>query len=652
MGAMRVTGADDPAELIRRVVEAVQADDLAPAAALLALAGRIDAALVADAPPLRLPALEALASPAPAGGALDRALTDGAGDGAPLAPEVIRASGPRLLGLVHEALLDAAHRHRRGVFYTPPDVASGLVRTVFARHDDPSSPRPPASGVTVCDPALGGGVFLLAAADELLARGLPPVDIVERHLWGIDLDPLAVAVGEAALILWARGHGATVRGTNLVEADTLVAGAAAWAEPPVDGFTIVIGNPPFQNQLGTGTARTADETERLRDRLGAAVFRYTDSAALFLLAASQLAAPGGIIALIVPVPVLVTGDADRVRRELLADARLEHLWIGDDEAFDAGVRVGAPVLRLRSDPTGPGRDHEPDRGAVPEALTVTRSFGRGFTPLPAKVIGAEALRAGPTWGALVADVFGVPLVASVRAGDGRLGDLCAATAGFRDQYYGLRPFVAEAPIGSDGDAAPVGGRFAALVTSGLIEPARCVWGARTTRFAGRTWVAPVVDLDALEREDEALAAWTRARLVPKLVVATQTRVLEAAVDVDGTWFPSVPTIAVSAEPERLWEVAAVVLAPSTTVWAMNRHVGAALSADALKVSASQLLEAPLPVDRDTWTEGARILRDAAAAGDGSTWRGALERFGAAMAVAYAAPDDVLPWWRDRLPRWR
>jgi hypothetical protein len=129
-------------------------------------------------------------------------------------------------------------------------------------------------------------------------------------------------------------------------------------------------------------------------------------------------------------------------------------------------------------------------------------------------------------------------------------------------------------------------------------------------------------------------------------------VLEAAVDEEGRWFPSVPTIALTAAPDRLWSLAAAVLSPAATAWAFGRHGGAALSDDALKVSARQLLDLPLPVAPEPWAEAAAVLRRAGAAADEATWRGALAEFGGLMGEAYGVGDDVLAWWAPRLPAWR
>ena len=94
------------------------------------------------------------------------------------------------------------------------------------------------------------------------------------------------------------------------------------------------------------------------------------------------------------------------------------------------------------------------------------------------------------------------------------------------------------------------------MTVGLIDPARCLWGRRSTRFAGRVLQRPRVDLTALQ-EAPAMARWAQARLVPKILLATQTRVLEPVVDVRGRWLPSTPAITVRPTADAsIWHVAA------------------------------------------------------------------------------------------------
>ena len=60
-----------------------------------------------------------------------------------------------LLGALHEGLRSRSDRRRNGAVYTPAAVADRLVGQAFTGLDVPRA---------VCDPAAGGGAFLLAAA--------------------------------------------------------------------------------------------------------------------------------------------------------------------------------------------------------------------------------------------------------------------------------------------------------------------------------------------------------------------------------------------------------------------------------------------------------------------------------------------------------
>src|SRR5581483_1146177 len=159
------------------------------------------------------------------------------------------------------------------------------------------------------------------------------------------------------------------------------------------------------------------------------------------------------------------------------------------------------------------------------------------------------------------------------------------------------------------------------------------------RFARRRFLHPRVDVAALERRDARVGRWVRARLVPKVVVATQTRVVEAAVDVRGEWVPSTPVISVHAPEHELWRVAAVLLAPPVSAWALARSAGAALDRDAIKLSARAVHDIPLPSEDDAWSAAAAAL----AAGD-------VTSAARAMTDAYGAPEDVFHWWRNRQGR--
>jgi N-6 DNA Methylase len=512
-------------------------------------------------------------------------------------PAVERSTEPAAVepapGADLAAALEAAtgHDQRRvnGLHVTPRWLADRLV----ARALDGLGAAP---AVAVCDPACGGGAFLVAAARRLHRRGAERRRVVRHLLWGADIDPVGLAVAEAALALWA---GEAPPPGRLVVADALADGGAVWPDRPVAGFHVVAGNPPFQNQLGRATARTPEQQARLRARYGPAVRAYTDAAWLFLLAGCELARPGGRVVLVEPQSLVGARDAAAVRSAVDERARLLDMWVDERPVFAASVRVCAPVLEV---------DPRLRRGE----------------PNP--------------WSELFAEAVGIPRVRTPPSGT--IADLAQVIAGFRDEYYGLVAAVRERNPGDD--------VMAPLITCGLIDWLGCSWGRRPARFAKRTWRAPVVDLGELESTGgRAARRWAARARVPKLLVATQTRVVEAAVDASGSWVPSVPVLAVVPhDPADLWRVAAAVASPAATAWLLGRAPGTALARDAIKVAAPDLLDLPLPADRRAWDEAAAAARTVTT-GPASEWPAARNRFLAAATAAYATAPSLADWWRER-----
>ncbi len=391
-----------------------------------------------------------------------------------------------------------------------------------------------------------------------------------------------------------------------------------------DGFDVMLGNPPFLNQLENGTVSTRPAAALLRARFPDEVGAYTDTAALLLLHAAGLLRPGGRLGMVQPQSILAAKDTRGVRAALARLAPPTHVWWSGAHVFP-GTAVYVTALALR-------------RG--PPVATLVRAHGLAFEPLPPLPLDGEALTTAETWAPLVADALGAPpLTLRTR---GTLGDLATATADFRDEYYGLVPYVV--------DRAEADERaFPRLVLTGHIDPARSWWGARPVRFGKRAWTAPRVDLAALER-DGGLAAWARARRVPKVLVATQTKVLEALADPDGAWLTTTPTLSVlPRDPVLLWRVAAVLLGPPASAWALTHYGATALAAGAVKLSARQVEAIPLPVDPVAWDEAAAHVAAAHADPDPVGARARLEAAAAAMVRAYGGDEALGAWWRARLP---
>lgn len=502
------------------------------------------------------------------------------------------------IGLEHEATLDARDR-RRGAHYTPYPTARAVVRLALGRHDA-RSPR-------ILDPCCGGGVFLVAALDELVAGGLEPSEALGR-VAGHDIDAGAVVATREALREWAGEHriadGELWRAEGAVSVEDVL--TPRWS-PPVRP-DIVVGNPPFAGRLLTETAAVVADAA---DGRGEGFGPYTDVSALVWVAAVGWTAESGVIAMILPRSVLGARDARPAREAVLRDADLCELWI-PPKVF-TGVEVVVPVLA---------------RGHAGLRLSGGVEVSTGSIPEPAGVLENDELTTG-SWSAALALAAGVPQVAE---GGTPLGGRIEATAGFRDLFYAIAPNVRE------GDPGPGVLRVA---STGMVDPGVLRWGERPARIGGRRWVRPVVDPRTLEGVP-AVRAWIDRQARPKLLVASQTRILEAAADLDGDTVALTPLVAAvptSTDPDELWMVLAAICAPPAAAWAVSRAAGTGRSAAALRVSADLLRRLPTPPDALRWASAARSLA-----------RGAtVPEVADGLTAAWGCDALVTEWWRSQLP---
>jgi N-6 DNA Methylase len=345
-------------------------------------------------------------------------------------------------------------------------------------------------------------------------------------------------------------------------------------------FDVVLGNPPYLSQLAAATTRGGSS------RHGGGP--YADAAAEFLALAVRLAEPkGGRVGLVLPQSILAARDAAAVRSDVDRRADLLWSWWFPRRVFDAHVFVCALAFELG------------DRGA-------SRNGDRA-------------------WSRVVADALGVPSLPPL-ATAGTLGDRSRLSANFRDQYYGLIPAVSD-----DAPGPP-------LVTSGLVEPGRCRWGERKVTFARSRLVRPRVDPARLS---PAMRRWADRFSVPKVLVANQTRIIEAVADAEGAWLPGVPLITVRPSPlTGVWPVAAVLTSPVASAWAWHRAAGTGLSAHTLRLGPRWLADLPWP--EVSVAAAIEALRD-----------GDVAACGAAVSNAYGlGPGDAAPlrrWWEAQLP---
>ena len=606
-------------------------------------------------------------------------------------------------------------RRTTGSFYTSAALVNYVLESaldpVLERAARSVDPEKAILALSVVDPACGSGHFLVAAARRIARRlarvrsgGTEPSppdlqdavrDVLGCCIYGVDLNPTAVELCKVSLWMEAAEPGqplafldrhirlgnailgatpevmergspdaartAVALARDLPETDDhakrmadLWCAAAPGPKKGVDdpsvhsehpalfhwhiafpgvfrrgGFDVVVGNPPFLNQLESAVAHERRARLLVRWMYGGDVAPYTDVATLFLLRAQQILRPDGRQALVHPLSLVASAGAGPARARLANDGTLVAAWMTTEHIF-AAAKVHVCVITVKKSVRA---DH-----------VVERTFSNAFSPATTTTVSRSELVSSETWGDLLYDLVGTPV--THLKGGGRISDFATTTADFRDQFFDLAPFVHEETEGNTDDRA-----FPRLIVTGLVDPAVGLWGVRGCTFNKRTYLKPRIDLAALER-DSALGPWARRRMAPKIIVATQSRVLEAFADEKGTMINTVPTITVlPKEAGDLWRLLAVILSPPISAWASRRFFGTALSPRAIKLSAEQVGRLPTPCRTELWDEAAAWVKDASETDDSERRWALLEGAGGLMCDAYDVPrQPVMAWWRDRFPR--
>lgn len=212
----------------------------------------------------------------------------------------------------HQRSIPHQDRKLRGAWFTPPELASPTAARTLAPLDDG---RP----LRVCDPAVGGGGFLLAAR-AALSRS--PAELV-----GVDVDPGAVQIARDAL----------------PDADLRVGDGLTELED--ESFDAVLTNPPWETlQHGPDAkARVAALRPRFRHQGAGKLFTYR----LFLERALQLLRPGGRLGVVVPAGLWFDRDAAPLRQVLLDECEWEWLFGFENRArvfdIDSRYRFGVVI---------------------------------------------------------------------------------------------------------------------------------------------------------------------------------------------------------------------------------------------------------------------------------------------------------------------
>lgn len=491
------------------------------------------------------------------------------------------------LGAMYELLIAAAGGGRarkvQGAYFTPPELSWTMVHQLLESL--------PGRKVTLLDPACGGGTFLLAAYEQLLQRECNS-DVSDRHqllqhsIFGIDLDPLAVAVTRLSLLLKLRERGwnsevptpdlrRTIHcGNSLVDldgsAETQRLGGQHWQQRFAavfqhGGFDGVVGNPPYLDAEGMTRHQPHLRrycTERYRTASG-----NWDLFCVFIEQALTFCRVGGWHSFIVPNKLLSVPYGAAVRSLLAAENTLVQIRnYSRVPLFPAAVYpITYRVQHIPSDVTTPlCYEHMAGLERVERQTWLTRSmFHRGDRPWQmAQSLGQQRAIAP------LQDFSPLSQWATVTD---------AATVA---EAYAIQPLVQEA---QDGEAG------IPMVNSGTLDRYQMLWGQKPLRYLGRTYQCPIIPT-VLSRELPPRRLHQAQQA--KILVASMTRHLEAFLDETGGILAGKSTTVILPRVNPYW-LLGILNSQLIHIWFQQAFGGHRLQGGYLRVGAAQVRQIPI-----------------------------------------------------------
>ncbi len=275
--------------------------------------------------------------------------------------------GPTILDADSRGLWGAPHptdSWQSGVFLTPPELASEVVRLALSYVSDPSTIR-------FGDPALGSGILYAVLLDQL---GSTQVEAAT----GVELD---VERARLTSQRWGR------RGLRVLTGDFLTA-------QPVEKWSLVVANPPYVRSQDIDPKAALCWRSEIKKRLDVELGGRASLYAYFVLMAHEWLAEDAISAWLLPADYMETQYGSTLRDYLMNKVELLNIHTYETTAprfENALVSSSVVVFRNRM----PSETHE-----------VHVSHGSHLdTPVHQKEIALQTLREIPKWRLALSDNF-------------------------------------------------------------------------------------------------------------------------------------------------------------------------------------------------------------------------------------------------------
>jgi hypothetical protein len=229
---------------------------------------------------------------------------------------------------------------RDGIFYTPPHMVDFVLDRVLPWHGSTWN-------LKVLDPSCGSGIFLVKAFQRLIHRwksanpGQPVRAevlrrLLERNIFGVDIDPHAVRVASFSLYLamcdeieprhyWTQVSFPPMRGVRLICSDFFAEMESGFScAHDAGSYDLIIGNAPWGDGVITDCAR-----DWAKDKHRRWPITNNDTGGLFIAKAMELVKQGGQVALIQSANSLlfnIARTAVEFRRRLFLSYRVRAIY--------------------------------------------------------------------------------------------------------------------------------------------------------------------------------------------------------------------------------------------------------------------------------------------------------------------------------------
>jgi len=243
-----------------------------------------------------------------------------------------------------EYLPERSHRKGKGIYYTPPYIVRHIVdRTLGEYLRGNHLTLADIHHLRILDFACGSGCFLAYAFDvlaEFYASHDPcepcwPSRILERHLYGVDIDRDAVEMANIILTLKAlerTGHPLVDPPKLNIRQDNFLVPVSPNFED--EKFSMVLGNPPYGAKL--------TPAQRKEIKSSYETHRSSDSSSLFVEQAVKALKDDGILGFIVPKSLSYVVSWQPIRKYLLNKCRI--VEIADARKAFKGVLLEQMVI--------------------------------------------------------------------------------------------------------------------------------------------------------------------------------------------------------------------------------------------------------------------------------------------------------------------